>query len=360
MVNKDMADRMDYNNCLIISSFPNEDDKVNGSTNKPKIRHKQILDTIRDKYSFYIPKQTLTTKIIADLNVHCADYLDFLENAWISFNENYDKDFDPNNDRGLVPYHFCINRENKGYRKIPHVWKRAGYFCHDVTTPIYENTFKIAMMSANNSFIASKMIDNYNLIYCLNSYPSHHAQYNSYGGYCYLNNTGICAKQYLQTHPNNKIAILDIDYHFGNACQDLFYTDNKVYTISIHGDPVFDYPTFSGFDDEVGEGPGEGFNKNLIFSKGVKSEEYIELLNIAIHEINNYDPQLVIVNFGGDTYKEDKDASNLYGASLELEDFNEIGKELKKINKKIIISQEGGYCMEKIGTIVDNFLSGLI
>jgi acetoin utilization deacetylase AcuC-like enzyme len=59
------------------------------------------------------------------------------------------------------------------------------------------------------------------------------------------------------------VAILDMDYHHGNGQQDIFYRRKDVLTVSIHGHPRFAYPYFTGFEDERGDGEGEGFNLNI-------------------------------------------------------------------------------------------------
>ena len=354
---------MDYKDNIIITSLPDENDKIDGSTNKPKIRHDKIIKLFRDKggFSMMIPKMELTHTMLENLNVHKSDYLEFLRDSYVSFKDNYDADFDPNKDGGLIPYYFS-NRILNTRTKLP-MWKKAGYYCTDVTTPIYENTYKNSMMSANISYVAAKFIDNYNLIYCLNMYPGHHASSDQMGGYCYLNNAAICAKQYQQRNAKNKIkpkvAILDLDYHAAQGTQEIFYDDPTVYNISIHADPYYVYPN-QCFEDELGDNEGVGYNKNIIFSKQVKGDEYLDIVKQAITIINNFDPELVIIPFGGDTFKLDKDPSRLYTASLELEDYYDIGQELKKINRKMIITQEGGYDMENISKIVDNFISGII
>ncbi len=81
-----------------------------------------------------------------------------------------------------------------------------------------------------------------------------------------------------------------------------------------------------GFEDEIGEHNGYGFNRNFIFSKQVKADEYIDILKHAISIISDFDPSIVIIPFGGDTFKSDKDPSTLYGCRLELEDYIDIGK----------------------------------
>ena len=39
---------------------------------------------------------------------------------------------------------------------------------------------------------------------------------------------------------------LDVDYHHGNGTQQIFYDRDDVYFVSIHADPVDEYPFFLG------------------------------------------------------------------------------------------------------------------
>ena len=71
--------------------------------------------------------------------------------------------------------------------------------------------------------------------------------------------------------------------------------------------------------------------------------------------------EILIVPFGGDTYKDDPDASDLCRCSLDIEDYKNIG-ELISLNFPdipIVVTQEGGYNMENISNIVHSFLSGI-
>src|SRR3546814_12718598 len=73
------------------------------------------------------------------------------------------------------------------------------------------------------------------------------------GGYCYLNNAAIAARE-AHSRGLGPVAILDIDYHHGNGTQDIFYADPGVFIASIHADPRTDYPFYWGHADERGEG----------------------------------------------------------------------------------------------------------
>ena len=60
-----------------------------------------------------------------------------------------------------------------------------------------------------------------------------------------------------------RVAILDIDYHHRDGTQAIFYPRDDRLFVSLHGDPDQEYPYFTGYGDETGAGPGEGFNLNL-------------------------------------------------------------------------------------------------
>ena len=138
---------------------------------------------------------------------------------------------------------------------------RAGYYCIDTFTPINRNAFPAAKRAVDATLTAADLIlDGRRIAYSLVRPPGHHAEHKSFGGFCYFCNAAVAA-HHLSQH--GKVAILDIDYHHGNGQQDIFYGRNDVLTVSIHGDPDFAYPYFTGFADETGEGEGVGFNLNL-------------------------------------------------------------------------------------------------
>ena len=98
--------------------------------------------------------------------------------------------------------------------------------------------------------------------FCAVRPPGHHAEPNRVMGFCFFNNAAVAA-QYLRDYGLHRIAILDVDYHHGNGQQDIFYERSDVLTVSIHGDPSFAYPYFTGFRNETGRNDGAGFNLNL-------------------------------------------------------------------------------------------------
>lgn len=70
---------------IVISNNTIENDKVDGKTNKPNIRHKKIYDILNKKYDIMIPKNIVNLEEIKELKVHDNKYLDFLESAYKAF-----------------------------------------------------------------------------------------------------------------------------------------------------------------------------------------------------------------------------------------------------------------------------------
>lgn len=415
---------------LVVTNYRGEPNQFDGKierhgTNKPELRQKLIHDHLLERgYRFHVPWMGMTENDLVDLGVHDSDYLCFLRNAYTSYVETPDSDYERPD--GIIPYHFSRHDGafDVGRQQLPY-WKQMGYYGDDVLTPINGDTYKIAMQSANNCYVAGQLIDGddagadvgadadagVDIIYCLNTYPGHHATHRGYSGYCYLNNAYVCAGKLVKD--GHRVAVLDVDYHAGthdvpvtgfrkNArtnVETLFRVfglgmlvlsmliwgmssvylvlfgmfplvtllgaeriypifrrvfPGRIMTISIHADPRADYPTFSGFEEE-----NTAENKNIIFPPKATWAEYSVCLARALDQIRRFDPDVVVVPFGGDTYKEDGDASKLYGCALELDDYVKMGRMIGGLGKKVVVTQEGGYCMEKMPQIVDNLLTGL-
>ena len=182
--------------------------------------------------------------------------------------------------------------------------------------------------------------------------PGHHAERRTFGGFCYLNSTAVAA-HYLSDF--GKVAILDIDYHHGNGQQDIFYERADVLTISIHGHPRLAYPYFSGFEDERGQGPGEGFNLNFPLPEIVEGPRYREVLHKALRRIESFQPTFLVVALGLDTAKRDPTGS----WSLRASDFEANGALIGALKLPTLVVQEGGYNTRNLGVNVRRFFGGL-
>lgn len=230
---------------------------------------------------------------------------------------------------------------------------QIGYYCIDSTTPLHANAYKASRAAVNCALTAAdQVLNGRQMAYALVRPPGHHAERKYFGGFCYLNSNAVAAN-YLSK--KGKVVILDIDYHHGNGQQNIFYKRKDVLTISIHGDPLYAYPNFTGFADERGKDEGMGFNLNIPLKKGTDGKQYRKALGIAIAEIKKFDPTFLVIALGLDTAQGDPTGTWM----LSSNDFVENGKMLAKLNLPTLIVQEGGYKNRDLGINARHFFEGL-
>lgn len=125
-------------------------------------------------------------------------------------------------------------------------------------------------------------------------------------------------------------------------------------TISIHGQPSFAYPYFTGFTDEKGEDAGLGFNVNFPLPEKISYEYYTKTLGKALKLIQDFEPDYLIVALGFDTAKGDPTGTWDFTQT----NFLATGKVIGSINTPILIVQEGGYKNQSLGSNAKAFFNG--
>lgn len=337
---------------LVISARPSSSNDDTSTNNKPQLRHRKIHDKlVQEGFKFSYTETPLETNKLAELKVIDPNMLKYFEEC---YNSSLDVNDSVYLDRstGIIPSNMpkTIKNFDGVVGKLAY-WRQTGLWCNDTVTPIKEDTFERIMISANNCYKAG--LSKEKLIYCLNVDPGHHAGYKSYGGYCYINNAAVSALVHHYKHGRQcqNVAILDLDHHAGNGTENIFEYYRSVLSLSIHANPEYDYPFYSGHESEY----------NLVFNPGVTVNNYMNLVKNAMDKIVDFGPGVLVIPFGGDTYKHDPEASNSCKCCLDIEDYNKIAKYIRsRFDGKIIVTQEGGYDMNSIDSIVHSFLSGFI
>ncbi len=273
--------------------------------------------------------------------VHDADFVNYLRN----FCQDLPKG------EMVYPYVFPIRRTDRPPNDRS---MRAGYYCIDTFTPLSIDAYKAARAAVNVALSgASAVLKGEPLVYSLCRPPGHHAERDTYGGFCYFCN-GAIAAQYL-AKSLGKIAILDVDYHHGNGAQDIFYNRSDILTISIHGHPSFAYPYFSGFADETGEGEGLGFNVNFPLPEHVGDARYLETLDDALELVRKFKPEALVVPLGLDIAKADPTGT----WTLSPKGLSEVGRRIGSLKLPMLLVQEGGYNIRSLGRNAAALLSGV-
>lgn len=273
--------------------------------------------------------------------VHDRELVDYLRKACAATPEK----------KSVYPYVFPIRNS----ARPPRDWSvRAGYYCIDTFTPIHRNAWPAARRAVDCSLTAADCVLNGTpLAYSLVRPPGHHAEHRTFGGFCYLNNAAVAAN-YLSHH--GRVALLDVDYHHGNGQQDIFLSRSDVLTISIHGDPDFAYPYFSGFADEIGTGEGTGFNWNLALPEKITSRQYHQALSQALARIREFEPVFLVVSLGLDLAKGDPTGT----WPLLPDDFKTNGRLISELRLPTLVVQEGGYKTRTLGINACSFFQGML
>ena len=131
-------------------------------------------------------------------------------------------------------------------------------------------------------------------IYALVRPGGHHATADSGAGYCIFSNIALAVLHAKAERDVERIAVIDWDVHHGNGTQAAFYRDPTVLTISIHQDNWF--PQDSGTIEEIGEGPGRGFNVNLPLPPGSGHGAYLAAIKrVVLPALQRFKPQLIVL-----------------------------------------------------------------
>jgi acetoin utilization deacetylase AcuC-like enzyme len=304
--------------------------------------HAEVADRIENikksliENGFKIEQPKKLTPINLIYSVHDKHYVHFLK-KYYAFSYP-----------SVFPYKDISNK-----KKLKNPLALLGKFSFDLYTPVYKNIFQIALSSSSLAYELAYDIKEgkINLGYALCRPPGHHAERSKMGGYCYFNNAAIAA-QYLSIY--GKVAILDVDFHHGNGTQDIFYHRADVLTISIHADPNWKFPFFTGFSDERGTGEGEDKNFNYPLPPKTNNLQYQKVLEKALKRIEQFKPKYLIISLGLDTHKDDP----IGGFALTTEYYTEMAKTINSLKLPTLIIQEGGYNTDLLGKNVVAFLKG--
>lgn len=228
---------------------------------------------------------------------------------------------------------------------------RLGCYAFDTATPITRGTWRAACAAADVALSGAEcLLAGEHAAFALTRPPGHHAGAHLFGGYCYLNNAAIAAQHYAER--GRRCAILDVDYHHGNGTQAIFFRRCDVFYCSLHADPAFAFPHFTGFPDERGEGPGEDFNLNLPLPSGTDWSGYAPALDLACSVIDRFAPDILLVSLGLDTF----DGDPISDFRLVSEDYSRLGERIAKLARPTLFLLEGGYQVERLGELAANVL----
>ena len=287
------------------------------------------------------------------LAVHDEGFVRFLRTAWASW-QDLPAERGPEVWPATFPYWSGRTDEDKRPQCRPTGFLgQLGWYLGDMSVPIGEHCWHSTLRSAETAVSgAEAVLAGERAVYALCRPSGHHARADRSSGFCYINNSAIAAQRLRTKY--GKVAILDVDAHHGDGTQQIFYRRPDVLTISIHADPTNYYPFYTGYADERGNGPGEGFNLNLPLSHGGGGAEMAAAIETAGAAIRAFGAEALVLALGYDAHKDDP----IGVLKLEATDFGDVGRLVKGFGLPTLVVQEGGYAIEAIGDCLDSFLGG--
>jgi acetoin utilization protein AcuC len=172
--------------------------------------------------------------------------------------------------------------------------------------PIYGEVFRRPATACGASLLAAGMLSHGGIIYNPAG-GTHHGQPARASGYCIFNDPVLAILKMLRIGLG-RVFYLDLDAHFGDAVQQAFHDDNRVFILSVHeagrwpmardGDP---HHGFGGSRDRAG-----GTARNLPVPPGLNDSEMEMLVEDAILPlIVHFAPEAIIVQGGADGLADD-------------------------------------------------------
>ncbi|MGH0133075.1 UNVERIFIED_CONTAM: hypothetical protein FKN15_045376 [Acipenser sinensis] len=154
------------------------------------------------------------------------------------------------------------------------------------------------------------------------------------------------------------------DIHHGNGSQQAFYNDPNVLYISLHRYDDGNFFPGSGAPEEVGSGPGVGYNVNIAWTGGVEPPmgdvEYLTAFRTVVMPIaNEFSPDVVLVSAGFDAVEGHQ--SPLGGYSVTAKCFGHLTKQLIKLaGGRVVMALEGGHDLTAICDASESCVSALL
>jgi len=159
---------------------------------------------------------------------------------------------------------------------------------------------------------------------------THHAFKSEGAGYCIFNDLAVAAEVALQKENIERILMLDLDVHQGDGTADIFAGDDRVITVSLHGQNNF---PFRKKTSDLDHG----------FKDGTEDEEYLQVLDSVLEQLDGEHFDLIFFQAGVDGLASDAlGLLNLSRAGMSKRN-QRVFDWRRKMGKGMLIFMGGGY-----------------
>lgn len=163
----------------------------------------------------------------------------------------------------------------------------------EIGFPVDERVARRAHLAASGTLLAARLALGHGLA-CNTAGGSHHARRAHGAGFCTFNDVGVAASTLLAERAVRRALVVDLDVHQGDGTAEIFATEPRVFTFSMHA--ANNYPARKIPSD-----------LDVDLPDGVDDEAYLERLDRLLPLFVDYArPDLVFYNAGVDPHREDR------------------------------------------------------
>jgi acetoin utilization deacetylase AcuC-like enzyme len=246
-------------------------------------------------------------------------------------------------------------------RDVEDAARSGSRFFHSLDNPISSGSFAAARTAVGTALTAAAALWETNDVsgaFVIARPPGHHAERVQAMGFCFFNTIACVAEWLRERQGMERVFIFDFDVHHGNGTQHLFEARDDVYYASTHRFPF--YPG-TGAAEEMGEGAGRGFTKNIPLRAGEGDAALLRATEDEIVRIiDDYQPQAILLSSGFDAHRRDP----LGGMNVTEGGYGELTRRMAECadrwcGGKLFSLLEGGYDLEGLAASVAHHLEAM-
>lgn len=236
---------------------------------------------------------------------------------------------------------------NKQKNEEAHIKKacEGGHYLKTAEMRCTKEMYESAIASTNLAVLAAIGED-----FAVTRPPGHHSGPNYAKWFCLFNNVAIATSVLLES--GKRVAIIDIDGHYGNGTEAIFSTNDNVFYGSLHQKDSF--LSNRRIRWNILEKREKKLSVMVELTPWTDDEKYIEKFQHLVDAVKAFDPDCIGVSAGFDSFSDDSLLS--LGCSVKV--YHEIGRMISGIGKKVFAVLEGGY-HHSVAECIESFVAGV-
>ncbi|WP_334175656.1 histone deacetylase [Pseudoxanthobacter sp.] len=163
----------------------------------------------------------------------------------------------------------------------------------EIGFPITGATSRRAQLSASGTATAGRLA----LVHGIAANTaggSHHARFSGGAGFCVFNDVAVAIRALQAEGLIERAMVIDCDVHQGDGTAEIFAADERVFTLSVHGEN--NYPAVKANSD-----------LDLALPDETGDRDYIRAVRAAVPKaLRNHRPDIVFYNAGVDPHADDR------------------------------------------------------